>query len=307
MELIEQSVSALAEKLGTTAEVITKFLSDASAEEVKPFAASLPAMQVYKPDELATRIQNEREAAALEAKNTTIGSTYGAMDKRILEDTGIAKNEGEKTIEYMARAAKEKYGSKKEESEEMTQLRSDLTAAKDLLRTKDSELQTATTKLQGMEVEFATRLQGQHTNAAIDAAINAIKIDASDAYLPSQRKLLKMEFNERFEAKIVDGKTIFVEKATGKEKRDDRLADPMTAEAIIQEFAPQVVSVKQSQKRGTEVRDTSKKNSTDTNDFAAYDSLDAYKKVLAEQGIVLSSSTGQDAIAKYIAYRDSKK
>ncbi|RZK87377.1 MAG: hypothetical protein EOO62_39345, partial [Hymenobacter sp.] len=108
--LNEATVSAIAEKLGLP-EVLTQFQStETPADGVNPFADALTPLQVFQGAQLTERLSNERAAAAEEARKTAVGNTYGAMDKRILAETGVAKNDNESTVDYMSRAAKEKFG-----------------------------------------------------------------------------------------------------------------------------------------------------------------------------------------------------
>lgn len=312
MDLIQENVSALASKLGVEPEVIAKFLTDAHAsEEVKPFAESLGSLHIFNPADLTTRLTNERKAAADEAERLTKGNLFGLLDKRIKEATGIEKStdESRDSLAYAERAFKEAFGAKPgaNESEEVKALRQDLAAAKELLGVKEAALQNATTKLQGMEVEYATNLQAQQFNSDLDTAINKLDIEVPDTkLLPGQRKLLKVEFDERFEVKMKDGRRSITDRKTGKEMRNDKTADPMSVEEVVASFAPTVVSLKKTQKYGAGIQaanDSSHQGLGSIGDFA---SLDDYKKHLTEGGITLSSQVGQDKIAAYIAARDKK-
>jgi hypothetical protein len=80
----------------------------------------------------------------------------------------------------------------------------------------------------------------------------------------------------------------------------------MDAATLVAQFAPTVVSLRTSQKRGAGVEDHSHDNNQDTDDLAAYATIEDYKKALTDNGIVLASSEGQEKIAKYIEFRKTK-
>jgi hypothetical protein len=305
MELIQENVSALATKVGTTPEVITKFLTDAqAAAEVKPFADSLGLLEVFNPEQLTQRITNERTQAATEATNTTKGNTFGTMDKRILDDTGIAKNAGELTIDYMARAAKEKYGTKANESEELTRLRGEIAAKDSLLTQKDTELQQ-------LQVQHGTeRKQGQ-INASLDAAIHALPIQATAELLDSQREFVKYRLGQAYDIDVVDGKVVFKDKGTENVVRDSKTAAPMTAAALIEQFAPKVVSLK-----ATSVTTGSGFQSSSTNlndgeasafDYTQYASKEEFAKALNKAGISSGSKRGTDLYSAFEKARPDLK
>jgi len=307
MALNQKTVSDIADLLGMP-EVLTQFLdSETPEEEVNPFADALTGVHVFRQEELATRIANESKPLIEDAVRIAKGNTFGTFDKRIKQETGIDKLPNESTIEYLGRATKATGTPPADESETLKTLRTELQAKEELLRTKEQELQTATTKLAGMEVEYATKLQQTQINALIDAAINAVKIEAPTALLAGQRELLKFKFDQRYEAKIVEGKTIYVDKSTGKEKRDTKLANPMSAEEIINEFAPTVVSVKNVQKAGTGLNNAAPPIQPGTEDLAQFADIAAYKKHLTENGITLISEAGKAGIDRHLAYQKSKK
>lgn len=304
MELIKENVSALATKLGADAEVITKFLTDATAAaEVKPFADLLGTLEVFKPDELASRLTNERAEAALKSKNETLGVTYGALDRRIFEDTGIVKAGSESTVEYMARAAKEKYGTKGDESAEMTRLRSDLTAARNLLTEKD-------TKLQEVEVAHATEKKQTQINGRIDAPINALSINTTPELLDSQREYVKYRLLQKYDVDLVDGKEQFTDKMTKEVKRDPKTAAPMTAAALVAEFAPQVVSLKKSstaQPSGFNSGANDFNDGASSFDFSKYATKEEFANDLNKQGIASGSDEGLALYKKFKAARPDLK
>lgn len=293
MELIQENVSALATKLGSTPEVITKFLTDAAAAaEVKPFADTLGIIEVFTPDQLTQRIGNERTDAATKAKNEAIGNTYGAIDTRIEKATGIKKNDGESTADYSERAYKEKFGKNGgNESEELTRLRGEIAAKDQLLTQKDTELEQ-------IKVTHATeRKQGQ-INAKIDAAINGLNINTTPELLDSQREFVKYRLMQAYDVDVVDGKVVFKDKGTENIKRDGKTAAPMTEEALIAEFAPKVVSLKTTSASKGSGFDSSRTNYNDGAatgfDFSKYTSLEEFAKDLNKQGISSGSKRGSD-------------
>lgn len=298
--LNETIVSAIAEKLGMP-EVLTQFQSaEAPADGVNPFADALTPLQVFQGSQLTERLSNERAAAAEEARKTAVGNTYGAMDKRILAETGVAKNDSETTVDYMARAAKEKFGTKVEESTEMTRLRADLAA-------KDSLLAQTNTKLQEMEVSHATERKQTQVNGTIDAPINALVIDTKPELLDAQRQFLKYKLLEKYEADLVDGNVQFIDKVTKQIKRDSKTAAPMTAADLVAEFAPSVVSVKvPSQRSGAGVKAADNPNNQGPDNFGDFATVDDYKKHLTQSGVTLTSKAGQEKITAYIKARDKK-
>lgn len=315
MELIEQHVSALAEKLGTTPEVMTKFLSDASAaEEVKPFVDSLGGLHVFTQDDLTARIANDSAELITKARNEGTGNAYGALDKRIFKETGIAKlSEKEPTAEYATRAYKERFGSAGNESEELQRLRADIQAKDELLNTQNATITQLNTKLETMEVEGATKVQQARHNAGVDSKINALPIQPpaglaeaeAQAYIDSQREFLKFKFDQRYAVSFVDGKAVHTDKVTGKEVRGGTRNDLLSADQILEQFAPTVVSLKNVQKNGTGLNTTGNSNS-DTKDFAAYDTLEAYQKSLTTGGITLLSQKGQQLQKEYLASKNAK-
>lgn len=282
MELIQEHVSALATKLGSTPEVITKFLTDASAsEEVK-----LDALEVFTQDQLSQRIANESAAAALKAKNEATGNTYGAIDNRILKATGIAKNAEESTADYSERAYKEKFGKAAgDESAELQRLRSDIAAKDQLLQQKDQ-------KLQEIEVANATERKQTSINTALDTAINGLPINTEDKYLDGQRTLVKVMLGQKYDIDVVDGVVQFTDKATKQVVRDSKTAAPMTAAALVAQFAPTVVSLKQdSSASGSGYKGSGNDlNQGSQLDYSKYTSRKDFAEDLAKQGIAAGSA-----------------
>lgn len=298
MELNQTTVSELASKLSTTPEVLTKFLTEGTPEEeVNQSLAALRAGHVFTDTQLSERLANERAAAAEEARKTAVGNTYGAMDKRILAETGVAKNDNESTVDYMARAAKEKYGTKADESEEMKQLRQAVADKDALLVAKNGELEQ-------LKVAHATEAKTLQINSKLDTAINALNINAPAELLDAQRELVKFKLMQKYEADVVDGKVQFKDKATGQVVKDTTTASPLTEAALIAQFAPTVVSVTKSQRSGAGVKAADKSKESGLDNYADFDTLEAYKKHLAESGILLMSQKGQEQIDAYIKARD---
>lgn len=301
MELIEQHVSALAAKLGSTPEVITKFLTDASAsEEVK-----LDTLEVFTQDQLAQRIANESSAAALKAKNEATGNTYGAIDNRILKATGIAKNAEESTADYSERAYKEKFGKAGgNESEELQRLRSDIAAKDNLLTQKDSELQQ-------VKVQHATEAKAASINAKLDSAINILPINTTPELLDSQREFLKFRLSQKYDIDVVDGKEQFTDKITKEVKRDQKTATPMTAATLVAEFAPTVVSLKadQSAKPGSGYKGSGNDFNKDgsARDYSQYTSKDEFVKDLQRQGIAPTGKEGSKLYDEFLKARTDLK
>lgn len=298
--LNEKIVSDIAEKLGMP-EVLEQFRSaETPADGVNPLAEKLTPLKVFSQTDFDTRLTNERQIAAQEATRTATGNTYGAIDSRTLKATGIAKNEGESTVDYTERAFKEKFGTKGNESDEVKQLRLDL-QAKELL------VQQTNTRLQEMEAKHATEAKQLRINSGLDAAINALSINAEAQYLDAHRRLVKSELMGAYEVDVVDGKTVFKDKKTGKEMRNTTTANLMTEAELVAQFAPTVVSIKvASQKRGAGVDDHPHNSNQDNDDLAAFATLDDYKKSLTQSGITLASQEGQEKIAKYIEFRSAK-
>lgn len=298
MELNPIAVSEAASKLGLTPEVFTKFLAkDTPEAEVTPLLTSVKALELFTADQLTQRITNERTAAATEAERNAKGNTYGAMDKRIKDDTGIEKNQGESTIDYMARAAKEKYGTKGDESAEMTRLRGDLTAARTLLTEKE-------TKLQEVEVAHATERKQTQINGRIDAPINALVINTTPELLDSQREYVKYRLFQKYDVDLVDGKEQFTDKVTKEVKRDTKTAAPMTAAALVAEFAPSVVSLKKtSAAQSSGFKSDASDFTSATIDFSQFVSAEAFAQALAKQGITAGDPQSGKLMAEFMKAR----
>ena len=243
--LNETIVSEIATKLGMP-EVLEQFLkSDAPADGVNPFAEKLGLFELFTATDLTARISNESKIAAAQAAKDATGNTYGAIDTRTLKATAIAKNPGESTVDYTERAFKEKFGTAGDESEDLKRLKADIAAKDVLLLTKES-------KLSEMEATYATEKKAAQINAKLDTRINALTIDipatvaAADrpAYLDNQREFVKYKLMQAYEVDVVEGKTQFTDKATGQVVRDAKTAAPITEAALIEVFAPKVVSLK---------------------------------------------------------------
>lgn len=299
----EKIVSDLAEKLGMP-EVLEQFRSpETPAAGVNPLAEKLTPLQVFSQADFDTRITNEKQMAAQEATRTATGNTYGAIDKRIKEITGLDKNadEAKDSLAYAERAFREKFGTKGNETDEVKQLRADLQAKNQLLQTKETELET-------MKATHATEAKQNRINSGLDAAINALAINAEPQYLDAHRRLVKNELMAAYEADVVEGKTVFKDKKTGKEMRNATTADLMTEAELVAQFAPTVVSIKStSQKRGPGVSSDPQNTNSDTEDLAAFATIEDYKKALLADGVVLASSDGQEKIAKYLEFRKAQK
>lgn len=285
MDLIAENVSALAAKLGTEPDIITKFLTNAeAAADIKPFADSLGTLQVFTPDIFTQRLANERQAAATEATNTTLGKTYGAVDKRVKDATGIDKNQGESTLDYQERAFREKF-SKTTDSDENQRLRDDAKAARELLAAKTTEFETFKS---GVEKQTAK----QRVAAAFTGAVG--KLELTD---PSQADFLQFKFEQQYTPKLNGEVVEYVNKATGEVERDPNTAGPIGAEALLKKFAPTVAGVSFKQpstrqpsgfKAGSPITIT---EGGVTMDYASLASYDEFKAHLAKQGIPAGSET----------------
>jgi hypothetical protein len=209
--LSEKIVSDIAEKLGLP-EVLELFRSpDAPADGVNPLAEKLTPLQVFTQTDFDTRINTERQASATEATRVAAGNTYGAIDKRIKEITGLDKlpEESKDSLAYAERAFREKFGTAGTESDELKRLK-DVISAKDLL------LEQTQTKLTEMEVEHATEKKQTQINGTIDEPIKKLLINVPADQLASQQGYVKFRFNDAYTADVVDGKVQFTDKATGK-------------------------------------------------------------------------------------------
>ena len=288
--LNETIVSEIATKLGMP-EVLEQFRStETPAAGVNPFAEKLGLVEAFTSEQLTQRLTNERAEAAREATKVATGNTYGALDKRILAETGIAKSDQESTVEYMARAAKEKFGTKTEESDELKRLRADLVA-------KDTLLATNATRLTEMEAGFATERKQVLINSKLDARINLLAIDvpasvpaeSRQAYLDNQREFVKYKLMQAHVVDVVDGKTQFTDKASGQVVRDPKTAAPITEAALIDQFAPKVVSLKkQSAAQGSgydSSRTTVAGDGAAAFDFALYATRAEFATALNKAGI----------------------
>jgi len=294
MELNPTTVSSLAAKLATTPEVLTQFLSqDAPEAEVQPFAETLGSLKIFQPAQFEERLTNERNSVTKDAERIAAGNTYGKIEKDIFKETGIEKGEKESTVEYMLRAAKEKFGKPADESELMQQLRQAVADKDALLIQKNGELEQ-------LKVTHATEAKTLQINARLDNAINGLAIDATADLLDSQREFLKFKFNQKYEADLVDGKVVFKDKASGTIVKDTTTASPLTEAALIAQFAPTVVSIKQSQRSGAGVKAADKSNNSGTDNPADFATLDEYKKHLTENGVTLLSTEGQAKISAYM-------
>ena len=285
MELILENVSALATKLGTEPDIITKFLTDAAAsEEVKPFADKLGTLQIFPEDVFNTRLDNERQIAADAAKKLTLGTTYGAVDERVKKATGIEKQNGESTLDYQERAFREKF-SKTTDTEETQRLRDDLAASQTLLAAKNTEFETYKS---GIEKQTAK----QRLESALTTPLTAIAETLTDA---AQVEYIKYLFEQKYTGQL-NGETVeYKDKATGQIVRDPATAAPMTGEALLKQFAPTVKGVsfkKPSPTSGSGFQGSSAITTTEgglTMDYAALTSYDDFKKALAKAGYAAAS------------------
>lgn len=294
--LNETIVSEIATKLGMP-EVLEQFRStETPADGVNPFAEKLGLFEVFTADQLSERIGNERTLAATEATKTATGNTYGAIDTRTLKATGIAKNQGESTVDYTERAFKEKFGTKVEESTELQRLRGELTA-------REAALATANTELESVKVAHATEKQELQINARIDTPINALSINTSAELLDSQREYVKYRLLQKFNVALVDGKEQFTDKATNEVKRDAKTAAPMTAAALVAEFAPTVVSLKKESAKTGSGYESSSANLNDGDasqfDYMQYATKEDFAKALNKAGISSGSPRGTELFAAF--------
>jgi hypothetical protein len=304
MEFNETTVSEVASKLGLTPEVFTKsLLKDTPEAEVSPVLASIQGLQVHRTEDFAARIDRERKEAATEASNNAKGGVFDMVDQRILKATGIAKlpEEARDSLAYAERAYKEKFGTKAEESTELRQLRETIEA-------KDALLTQTATKLQELEVGYATERKQAQINSSLDGPILKLNINVPEADLASQQEYVKWRFNQAYTADVVEGKPVFTDKATGKVVTDPKKAgNPMDAATLIAEFAPKVVSIKApSQRSGAGIKASDTSSNQDLNNFSDFDTLDAYKKHLTESGVTLASQVGQEKIAAYMKAHEPK-
>lgn len=293
MELIQENVSALASKFGVQPEVLTKFLTDASAaEEVKPLAEALPGLQVFTQTDFDTRLANERKLAG----DTEKGNAFGLLDKRIKALTGIDKlpEEARDTAAYAERAFREKFG-KTTDSDEAQRLRDDLKAAKDALTAKNNEFDTYK---QTVEKQTAKQRIASVQQAA------AAKLPLAD---PSQADYLLYRFEQKY-APHLNGEVVeFKDRTTGEVVRNQRTAGPATADELLEQFAPSVVSLKQpSAKNGSGFKSSDQdlnKGDAATMDYSAFATVEDFHKALRTQGI----AAGSDKATKlYTAFKTAR-
>jgi hypothetical protein len=304
MEFNETTVSEVASKLGLTPEVFTKsLLKDTPEAEVTPVLAGIKGLEVHRTEDFATRIERERKEAATEATNNAKGGVFDMVDQRIFKATGIAKlpEEARDSLAYAERAYKEKFGVKADESTELRQLRETIEA-------KDALLVEKTNKLQELEVGYATERKQAQINASLDKPILKLTINVPEDQLAGQQEFVKWKFNQAYSADIVEGKTVFTDKATGKVVTDpNRAGNPIDAETLIAQFAPKVVSLKvPSQRSGAGIKASGTSNNQGPDNFGDFASIDDYKKHLTESGVTLTSKAGQEKITAYIKARDKK-
>jgi len=293
MDLIQENVSALGTKLGVAPEVLTKFLTDAAAsEEVKPFAESLPKLHVFTDDVFTARIGNERKLAADETK----GVTYGAVDRRVKEATGIEKNSGETTLDYQERAFREKF-SKTTDSDELQRVRDEATAAKQLLTAKTTEFETFKT---GIEKEKAK------DKVARDFTTAVATIPLAD---PSQADYVGFKFNEKYSSKLTEAGIEYTDRATGQVARNPSTAGLATAADLLTAFVPTLKGVsltKPSASQPSGYQAGQKITTTEggaTMDYASLASYDEFKATLSKQGIAAGSEKGSQLYAGLKAAR----
>ena len=302
--LNEAIVSEIATKLGMP-EVLVQFLkSDAPADGVNPFADQLGLVEAFTTEQLTVRLSNERQIAATEATKTATGNTYGAIDTRTLKATGIPKNQGETTVDYTERAFKEKFGLPANEPAEIQRLRDDLAA-------KDALLGQKETAFKEMEVAHATeRKQGQ-INGVLDSAINGLPISTTPEMLDSQREFVKFRLNQAYTADVVDGKVQYTDRASGQVVRDAKTAAPITTAALVEQFAPKVVSLKKTSAAQGSGFDSSRTVSTaDGNtafDFALYATKGELAAAINKAGIGSGTPEGATIYAAFLKARPDAK
>lgn len=296
MDLIPENVSALAAKLGAEPEVIAKFLTDAAAsEEVKPFAEKLGTLHVFSNTDFTTRITNERQQAASEAGNTAKGLTYGAVDRRVKETTGIEKNVGESTLDYQERAFREKF-SKTSDSEELQRVRDEATAAKQLLTAKTTEFDT-----------FKSTVEKESAKARIAGAFKEALGTVALAD-PSQGEYLQFKFEQKYSTKHTEAGIEYTDRATGEVQRNPNTAGLATAADLLPKFAPTVqgLSLKKpsaAESSGFKIGSTTITEGATTMDYAALASYDDFKATLAKNGI----PAGSDVAGKLYAGLKEKR
>lgn len=309
--LNETTVSEIAAKLGMP-EVLEQFLqSDAPADGVNPFAEKLGLFEVFSSADLLARISNESKIAADKATKDATGNTYGAIDTRTLKATGLAKNPGESTVDYTERAFKEKFGTAGDESADLKRLQADIAAKDQLLAEKE-------TKLTEMEATHVSeRKQGQ-INAKLDARINLLNIDVPasvpadgrQAYIDNQREFVKYKLMQAYDVDVVEGKTQFTDKATSQIVRDPKTAGSITEAALIDQFAPKVVSLKKpsaAQPSGFKSGAPSTDDGGASFDFQQYATKADFAKALNAYGIGSGTPEGGKLYANFVKARPDAK
>lgn len=296
MPIAQNDVAEVATKLGIPETAVKEMflVGDTTTPEVAPIIESIKSGHFFTTDVLTTREANLRREASEEASRNAIGNTYGAMDKRVLEVTGIEKNKDEKTIDYIARAIQAKGGTPSEELQRL----------QNTLAQKDQALTVLQEKYDNRDKEYSKKEKQLLINQQLDIPINALSINVDDKFVPQQRKLLKTELLEKYNVELLDnGKMKFVDKVSGQERKNPTTLEYMQADELIKEFAPTVVPLKQqtSGKRGTGLPGPLDLNNTagDALDFSQYSSQEAFAEDLKKQGIPTGSAKAGELYAAF--------
>ena len=297
MELNKQAVSDLAAKLGTRSEVITTYLSqgEAPTEEVTAFQSSLPNIEVFTTDELQTRLANERNQALQGQEGKIKGSVLGDVDKAVYADTQIKRDDNEATQDYIKRAYGEKIAaSGGKVDQQVNTLRQQLTE-------KEAALQNALTEIDTVKADFSYKLTQAQVDTQLSRAIDSVPIQAKDELIGAQKDFLRFQFNQLYDVKEVDGKTVAYSKQTGQPVTDPRTASYVPLGDIVTKMAPQYVALKeeskQQQSSGFQNKPLTAPGSAD---FSQYENADQFKDHLTKSGISLISQEGQQALEGYL-------
>lgn len=305
MDLNKTNVSDLAAKLGTTSEVITKYLAGEDAPEAKTFKESLPTLEVFTSEEFTRRIENEKQQALQGQEGKIKGSVLGDVDKTVKADTGLERADNESTQEYIKRAYGEKLKSSGGKTNEQ------LDALRQQLADKDNALQNALTAAEEQKAEYEAQRVATLAEMDQNQAIAGLKIKAeTPERLQQQQGFLKYSFNQQYEIKSLDGKPVVYDRSTGQPVKDARTADYKTPAAVMAEIAPKYVTLAEDTPapKGSGFLNkplTGNGQAADKNDvdFSQYDSVEQFKEHLQKSGISLISEQGNGMLEGYLQHQ----
>ncbi|MGL5889311.1 MAG: hypothetical protein ACRC3B_05465 [Bacteroidia bacterium] len=283
----------MADKLGITEEDVKKRFIEGNEDFDE---AVKDKVYIFKDAEFKSRLAEE--------KNIGAGTAYGKLEDDAQKLFGIPKNTGEKALDYIKRA----YETKTLEVTEA--LKKSLAKPGDEFLKKDLEAkEKALQEWQSKYSELDKSVKQKEVTAEFAKVYASLPIAGTGD--EKQAKVDYLDYSVRSKVDIqtdAEGKTRYINKATGEEFRTVSTGAPMSLKQIVELVAPKDVFEVKKGAGGSDGGNTDKPiDIKNMSSFAAYATSEDLEKHLIASGISKYSQEYRETVEKYVAENTKAK